>query len=109
VFVDFHPDWGPRHFTDAAFAALGMRRTVALEVNDVHSLLDLVDEGLGIAVVARHFECKHPRLTALPLRDNGGAVYETATLLPAPQATSPAAQALMALLQAGPTGSGAGR
>jgi DNA-binding transcriptional LysR family regulator len=101
VFVDFHPDWGPRRVTDAAFAALGMQRTVALEVNDVHSLLDLVYEGLGIAVAPRHFECKRPGLTALPLQDTGGAVYETAALLlPAPQATSPAAQALMALLEA---------
>jgi len=36
VFVDFHPDWGPRRTTDAAFTAAGVRRTVALEVNDVH-------------------------------------------------------------------------
>jgi DNA-binding transcriptional LysR family regulator len=100
VFVDFHPDWGPRRVTDAAFAAVGMQRGVALEVNDVHSLLDLVDEGLGIAVVPRHFECKRPRLTARPLQDTCGALYETAVLLPAPEATSPAAQALMALLEA---------
>lgn len=98
VFVDFHPDWGPRRVTDTAFAALGVRRAVALEVNDVHSLLDLVDEGLGIAIVPRHFECKHPRLTALPMKDTG-AVYETAVLLPAPRATSPAARALIALLE----------
>ena len=100
VFVDFHPDWGPRRVTDAAFGALGIQRTVALEVNDVHGLLDLVDEGLGIAVVPRHFECKRPRLTALPLRGTGGALYETAVLLPTPQATSPAARALMALVEA---------
>lgn len=98
VFVDFHPDWGPRRVTDAVFAALGLRRNVALEVSDVHGLLDLVDEDLGIAVVPRHFEHKRPGLTALPLRDIGAAVYESAALLPAPQATSPAARALMALL-----------
>ena len=68
VFVDFHPDWGPRRTTDAAFAAAGVRRTVALEVNDVHSLLDLVDENLGIAVVPRHFRHKRESLTALPLK-----------------------------------------
>ncbi|MBF9069135.1 LysR family transcriptional regulator [Streptacidiphilus fuscans] len=100
VFVDFHPDWGPRRVTDAAFASLGMRRTVALEVNDVHGLLDLVDEGLGVAVVPRHFACKRPRLAALPLRDNGDAAYEAAALLPLPPATSPAAQVLMELLEA---------
>ncbi|GAA0918818.1 LysR family transcriptional regulator [Streptomyces thermoalcalitolerans] len=99
VFVDFHPDWGPRRTTDAVFAAAGIRRTVALEVNDVHSLLDLVDENLGIAVVPRHFRHKRPSLTALPLKESTGAEYETVALLPPEQATSPAARALVALLE----------
>ncbi|MFJ9536077.1 LysR substrate-binding domain-containing protein [Streptomyces sp. NPDC101225] len=101
VFVDFHPDWGPRRTTDAAFSAAGVRRTVALEVNDVHSLLDLVDENLGIAVVPRHFRHKREALTALPVKGTGETVYETVALLPPPQATSPAARALMTLLEQG--------
>ncbi|MFD6246734.1 LysR family transcriptional regulator [Streptomyces roseolus] len=99
VFVDFHPDWGPRRATDAAFAAAGVRRTVALEVNDVHSLLDLVDENLGVAAVPRHFRQKRETLRALPVKGVGETVYETVALLPPPQATSPAARALMALLE----------
>ncbi|MFI9344708.1 LysR substrate-binding domain-containing protein [Streptomyces sp. NPDC052773] len=101
VFVDFHPDWGPRRTTDAAFAAAGVRRTVALEVNDVHSLLDLLGENLGIAVVPHHFRHKRPSLTALPLKGTGEAAYETVAVLPPPEATSPAARALMALLETG--------
>ncbi|MGY6022842.1 LysR substrate-binding domain-containing protein [Streptomyces spinosirectus] len=101
VFVDFHPDWGPRRTTDAAFSAAGVRRTVALEVNDVHSLLDLVDENLGVAVVPRHFRHKRETLTALPVKGTGETVYETVALLPPEQATSPAARALMALLEQG--------
>ncbi|MFF7091235.1 LysR family transcriptional regulator [Streptomyces rubradiris] len=101
VFVDFHPDWGPRRTTDAAFAAAGVRRTVALEVNDVHSLLDLVDENLGIAVVPRHFRHKRPALTALPLKGTGETRYETVALLPPERATSPAARALVTLLETG--------
>ncbi|MCE3029470.1 LysR family transcriptional regulator [Streptomyces sp. CMSTAAHL-2] len=100
VFVDFHPDWGPRRATDTAFAAAGVRRTVALEVNDVHTLLDLVDENLGIAVVPRHFRHKRPTLTALPLKGTGEAAYETVALLPHEHSTSPAARALLALLEA---------
>ncbi|PZH03881.1 LysR family transcriptional regulator [Streptomyces sp. NTH33] len=107
VFVDFHPDWGPRRTTDAAFAAAGVRRTVALEVNDVHGLLDLVGENLGIAVVPRHFRHKRPSLTALPLKDATGTEYETVALLPSEQATSPAARALIALLESrGPASGG---
>ncbi|MGW2822843.1 LysR substrate-binding domain-containing protein [Streptomyces sp. NPDC001443] len=101
VFVDFHPDWGPRRTTDAAFAEAGLRRTVALEVNDVHSLLDLIDENLGVAVVPRHFRHKRASLTALPLKGTGETVYESAALLPPAQGTSPAARALMALLETG--------
>ena len=99
VFVDFHPDWGPRRMTDAAFAAAGVRRTVALEVNDVHELLNLVDENLGIAVVPRHFRHKRESRVAVPLKGPGDAVYETGALLPHPQAPSPAARALMSLLE----------
>lgn len=100
VFVDFHPDWGPRRTTDAVFAAAGVRRAVALEVNDVHSLLELVDENLGIAVVPRHYRHKRDSLTALAVKGTGETVYETVALLPPPQATSPAARALMELLDA---------
>ncbi|MEV2195304.1 LysR family transcriptional regulator [Streptomyces phaeochromogenes] len=100
-FVDFHPDWGPRRTTDAAFAAAGVHRTVALEVNDVHSLLDLVEEGLGIAVVPRHFAHKRRVLPALPLKADTETPYETVAMLPPPEATSPAARALMSLLETG--------
>ncbi|NGO06480.1 LysR family transcriptional regulator [Streptomyces sp. HC44] len=101
-FVDFHPDWGPRRTTDSVFAAAGVQRTVALEVNDVHSLLDLVQEGLGIAVVPRHFGQKREAsgLTALPLKGVAETSYETVAMLPPPDATSPAARALMGLLEA---------
>ncbi|UXY25846.1 LysR family transcriptional regulator [Streptomyces sp. HUAS TT20] len=101
VFVDFHPDWGPRRTTDTAFTAAGVRRTVALEVNDVHSLLDLVDENLGIAVVPQHFRHKRTSLLALPLKGTGEAEYETVALLPPETATSPAARALITLLETG--------
>jgi hypothetical protein len=79
---------------------------VALEVNDVHTLLDLVDENLGVAVVPRHFAHKRASLTALPVKGTGEAVYETVALLPPRQATSPAARALMALLEASGTSTG---
>lgn len=100
AFVDFHPDWGPRRTSDAAFATAGVQRTVTLEVNDVHSLLELVHEGLGIAVVPRHFGLKREAraLTALPFKGPVEGSYETVAMLPPPEATSPAARALMLLL-----------
>ncbi|MFF7362188.1 LysR substrate-binding domain-containing protein [Streptomyces sp. NPDC008125] len=112
-FIDFHPDWGPRRAADAAFASAGVRRTVALEVNDVHSLLELVQEGLGIAVVPRHFARKPEaaRLVALDLvvpeasGPGSGARpvrYESVVVLPPQRATSPGARALVSLVTSAP-------
>ncbi|MEW2179635.1 LysR family transcriptional regulator [Streptomyces sp. NPDC005406] len=103
AFIDFHPDFGPRRAADEAFAAARVRRTVALEVNDVHSLLELVHEGLGIAVVPHHFSRKPEArcLVAVALEGAGRPYYESVVVLPAAQAMSPGARALMALVREG--------
>ncbi|KPC79114.1 MULTISPECIES: LysR family transcriptional regulator [Streptomyces] len=104
-FIDFHPDWGPRRAADEAFAAAGVRRsTVALEVNDVHSLLELVHEGLGIAVVPHHFSRKPEArgLVAVELAGVRRPVYESVVVLPPARAMSPGAKALMTLVREAP-------
>ncbi|MFD4689939.1 LysR family transcriptional regulator [Streptomyces sp. NPDC058463] len=103
-FIDFHPDWGPRRAADEAFAAAGVRRTVALEVNDVHSLLELVHEGLGIAVVPHHFSRKQEArgLVVVELDGAHRPVYESVVLLPPARAMSPGAKALMSLVREDP-------
>ncbi len=102
-FIDFHPDWGPRRAADGAFAAAGVRRTVGLEVSDVHSLLELVQEGLGIAVVPHHFSRKPEaaRLVAVGVAPAGGrrAVYGSVVVLPSAGSLSPGARALMRLVR----------
>ncbi|MFH9396588.1 LysR family transcriptional regulator [Streptomyces sp. NPDC017556] len=103
-FIDFHPDWGPRRAADQAFAAAGVRRTVGLEVNDVHSLLELVQEGLGIAVVPHHFSRKPEaaRLVAVELTGARRPVYESVVVLPAARSLSPGARALLRLVREDP-------
>ncbi|WP_326656543.1 LysR family transcriptional regulator [Streptomyces sp. NBC_00385] len=103
AFIDFHPDFGPRRAADEAFAAARVRRTVALEVNDVHTLLELVREGLGIAVVPHHFSRKPEAacLVAVALDGADQPYYESVVVLPAAQAMSPGARALMALVREG--------
>lgn len=100
-FIDFHPDFGPRRAADAAFSAAGVRRTVALEVTDVHSLLELVHEQLGIAVVPHHFSRKPEAqgLSAVRLDGAAEAFYESVVVLPEARAMSPGARALMALVR----------
>jgi DNA-binding transcriptional LysR family regulator len=68
-FVDFNTDWGSREVTDRAFAAAGIARHITSEVNDVHTLLDLVGHGLGVAVVPGHIARKKAagKLASLPL------------------------------------------
>lgn len=50
-FVEFPPDWGVRMAVDRAFAAAGIARKTAFEVNDVRTLLELVAHGLGVSIV----------------------------------------------------------
>lgn len=73
-FVDFHPSWAVRRLNDSSFAAAGVARRVRFTVNDVHTLLDLVSRGMGVAVVPRHVAAKPQAqgLAALPLRANAG-------------------------------------
>lgn len=84
-FIDFHPDWGPRRAADGAFTEARVRGTVGLEVNDVHSLLELVHEGLGIALVPHHFSRKPEArgLAAVELEGLQQPYYESVVVLPA--------------------------
>lgn len=57
-FVDFREPWGIRHLIDSAFAARRLERRVRMSVDDVHTLLDFVQRGLGIAIVPQHVAAK---------------------------------------------------
>jgi DNA-binding transcriptional LysR family regulator len=50
-FVDFPVGWGIRTATDRAFAEAGLERHVTIEAADVSTLLQLVEAGLGVALV----------------------------------------------------------
>jgi DNA-binding transcriptional LysR family regulator len=95
TFVDFHPDWGSRGQTDSAFAAAGTERQVALEVNDVHSLLDLVAHGLGVALVPEHFTGKQTTARFVTLTEPA-PVWRIAVATAAHQRPSAATAAFLA-------------
>jgi DNA-binding transcriptional LysR family regulator len=100
VFVDFQPDWGARRLTDRAFTAAGVHRRVALEVNDVHTLIDLVHHGLGIAVVPQPIARKDHAagLRALDLAGAEDQAWEVSAALPENERVSPAARKLLSYL-----------
>jgi DNA-binding transcriptional LysR family regulator len=87
-FVDFNTDWGSRRVTDRAFAVAGVARHIASEVNDVHTLLDLVEHGLGIAIVPGHIARKKAgKLACLPLPADAPR-WEITVALPATATTA---------------------
>lgn len=99
TFVGFQPDWGARTLATRAFATIGHLHRVELEVNDVHTLLDLVEAGLGIAVVPSAIARKRPdRLTAVPIDDAPDWTVAVAV----PTNPSPAASALLRRLTSDP-------
>jgi DNA-binding transcriptional LysR family regulator len=51
-FVDFPGGWGVRTVVDQAFSELGLHRRVSIEVADVATLLALVEQGLGVALIS---------------------------------------------------------
>lgn len=91
-FVDFPPGWGTREAVDAALAAVGVDRRVALEVTDVHSLLDFVAFGLGVALVPQSFSAKTELVRFIGL-DAEVPAWETVTVTADPP--SAAASALL--------------
>ncbi|WP_372594163.1 LysR family transcriptional regulator [Actinotalea sp.] len=96
TFVGFQPDWAARVLADRTLAAVGLRHDVQLEVNDVHSLLDLVEAGLGVAVVPALIAAKRPdRLAGVRLT---GEIPPWEVAVAVPDNPSPAAAAFLAQL-----------
>ncbi|MDQ0574393.1 LysR family transcriptional regulator [Agromyces albus] len=57
-FIDFQESWAVRSLNEASCAAQGVGRRVRCTVNDVHTLLDLIHRGLGVALVPQHVAAK---------------------------------------------------
>ena len=57
-FIDFQESWAVRSLNDASCVAQGVGRRVRCTVNDVHTLLDLIHRGLGVALVPQHVAAK---------------------------------------------------
>ena len=100
-FVDFHLDWGTRDLADQLLSAAGVERRVALEVNDVHSLLDLVAFGLGVALVPQSFAAKTDQVRFIGL---AGALPPWRTAAVSGDPTGPAAAALLREVYRGRSG-----
>ncbi|WP_116946855.1 LysR family transcriptional regulator [Jiangella endophytica] len=99
AFVDFQEEWAARQLADAAFAAAGLDRRVTMEVNDVHTLLELVGHGLGVALVPEHVSRKRAAqgLDVLTIED-ALPRWAVSVALPAAQRRGVAVERLLELL-----------
>jgi len=96
IFVDFHRGFGAREVTEEECAGRRLSRRVAVEVNDVHSLLDFVGAGLGVALVPRPITRKRPtQVRAVPLTAASAYTWRVWVALPAGRPASPPAAALL--------------
>jgi DNA-binding transcriptional LysR family regulator len=93
TFVEFPPDWGARIAADSAFAAARISRRIAFELNEVSTLLDLVANGLGVAVVPRWVANYERPVALVPLRGRAPR-WEVTLVTRSNEATSAAGRAL---------------
>ena len=67
AFVDLPPDWTVRQLVDRAFAAAGLERRIAIEVNDVQTCLELVRHGVGVTILPESAEARGVPVAFRPL------------------------------------------
>ena len=96
TFADGPPDFGTRSAVDRAFAAAGVQRRVALEVNDTPTLVEFVRHGLAAAFLPTSFVRDKHGITFVPVRHHT-PVFATYIAEPTTRRASAAAAALLTL------------
>ena len=91
--IGFPPGWGIRELVDRAMRAVGLEPHVDLEVNDTTTLLDLVEAGLGIAVVPTAISQLRPAVPTAALT-SGTWCWVVVAQTTAPMPRNPAGRAL---------------
>jgi DNA-binding transcriptional LysR family regulator len=68
-FAELPPTWGIRIANDRAFAAAGVHRTIAYEINDVATVADFIRHGLAVGIVSpAQVRTPDPNITFIPIR-----------------------------------------
>ena len=96
AFADGPPTFGTRVAVDRAFAAAGLQREIALEVNDTQTLVDLVRHGLAVAFLAPSFVRDMRGIALVSIRHHA-PVFESYIAEPTNRRLSAAATALLEL------------
>lgn len=94
-FVDLPPTWGIRVANDRAFAAAGVARTVAHEINDLGTTVDFVRHGLAVAIMPPALVAE-PAIASVPI-DGDPLRFVISLAAPAGRPPSAAARAFAAV------------
>jgi DNA-binding transcriptional LysR family regulator len=69
-FVDFESGWGTRPLIDRAFGQAGLTRRTDFDVTDLETIIDLVGQGLGIALLPETIaDLRRPRISVCELSE----------------------------------------
>jgi DNA-binding transcriptional LysR family regulator len=99
-FVDFRHEWAIRIVNDRRFAELGRDRRIAYEMNDVDDLLEIVRNGLAVAVVPESVSERSRKIRFIDLR-GPAPTWTVGVAVPRGRPPSPAARALFQTLLPG--------
>src|SRR4051794_19371495 len=96
--IGFPRGWSLRNLTDRATTAAAVPLDVNLEVNDTATLLDLVEAGLGVTLIAEALARQRRSLRTVPLTGGPEIGWTVSALTLAPAPANPAALPLWRLL-----------
>jgi DNA-binding transcriptional LysR family regulator len=91
--VDLPSGWGTRIAIDRSFAAAGVPRTVAYEVNDTASMIEFIKHGLAIGLIPPSFVDGLDGIAIVPVRHHAPH-FEVAIATPTGRRLGATAQAL---------------
>jgi DNA-binding transcriptional LysR family regulator len=92
--VEFPEGWGVRMANDRAFAAAGVTRSIAYEVNDTASVIEFVRHGLALSMLPASLVDGSEELKLIPIRGRAPE-FLTAIATPSSRRLTAAAQALL--------------
>ena len=92
--VDLPAGWGIRMAVDRSFAAAGLTRTIAYEVNDSATMVEFIRTQLAIGMLPRSLVDTPANLVFVPIRDHPPE-FRTAIAIPANRRLSAATRAML--------------
>ncbi len=96
--VDLQPGWGVRMAVDRSFAAAGVTRSIAFEVNDTATVVEFIRNALAIGMLPRSLVEVEDEIAFVPIRDHPPQ-FQTAIAIPANRRLSAAARAMLDIVE----------